>query len=274
MSGIRIRNISLFVAIITCLSFTAHAQKSAISIGPATLYFTVDKGQTATQTAYITNKLSKPYSFSIEVIDWTLDSNGDDRFYEPKTVQNSCAQWITLDKTFVEIPANSKEGINVTLHVPDSADAVKEIKWTMLHIGTKGEKKAPKKTGELELELTKSLAVGVRVYQVPPANVSLTKKIKMRSFTMLQDSATYRIDGENTGDMMLRCQYSIELSSETGEKITVGPKQALMLPGQKRYIDLQMPKTLPKGKYTATALIEPGDDDVPLEASEMTIEVK
>jgi len=254
----------------------AQVQKSAISIGPATLYFTTDKGQTSTQTVYITNKLNRPFSFSIELIDWTLDSAGEDLFYEAGTLHNSCAKWITLDKTFVEIPANSKEAINVKLHLPDSADAVKEIKWTMLHIVTSGEKKAPKKSGSVELALTKSLAVGVRIYQVPPASVSLVKEVKMRSFKALSDSNnTYRIESENMGAMLLRCHYSIELSSEsTGEKITVGPKEALLLPGQKRFVDLVMPKSLAKGKYTAVALIDPNDDDVPLEAAQTEIEIK
>lgn len=253
----------------------AQAQKNAISIGPATLYYTLDKGQTATQTVYITNKLSRPYSFSLELVDWGLDSNGEDVFYDAATRPHSCAQWITLDKTFIEIPANSKAPVNVKLHLPDSADAVKEIKWTMLHIVTTGEKKAPKKSGSLELALTKSLAVGVRIYQVPPANVTLTKEVKMRSFEALADSSTYRIESENVGAMLLRCQYSIELSSEaTGEKITIGPKEALLLPGQKRIVDLEMPKTLAKGKYIAVALIDPNDDEVPLEASQKEIEIR
>jgi len=256
-------------------NLVAQAKKNAISIGPATLYYTLDKGRTATQTIYITNKLNRPYSFSLELIDWGLDSAGEDVFYDAGTRPHSCAKWISLDKTFVEIPANSKEPVNVKLQVPDSADAIKEIKWTMLHIVTTGEKKAPKKSGSVELALTKSLAVGVRIYQVPPANVALTKEVKMRSFEMLSDSATYRIESENVGGMLLRCLYSIELSSEaTGEKTTIGPKEALLLPGQKRYIDLQMPKTLSKGKYMAVALIDPNDDEVPLEASQKEIEIR
>jgi len=273
----QIKSILTFIAgFILTISTNAQVQKSAISIGPATLYFTTDKGQTSTQTVYITNKLNRPYSFSIELIDWTLDSTGEDLFYDAGTMHNSCAKWITLDKTFVEIPANSKEAINVKLHLPDSADAIKEIKWTMLHIVTSGEKKAPKKSGSVELALTKSLAVGVRIYQVPPANVSLAKEVKMRSFRALSDSNnTYRIESENLGAMLLRCHYSIELSSEsTGEKITVGPKEALLLPGQKRFVDLAMPKSLAKGKYTAVALIDPNDDDVPLEAAQTEIEIK
>jgi len=276
-SKMQIKSILTFIAsFILTISTNAQVQKSAISIGPATLYFTTDKGQTSTQTVYITNKLNRPYSFSIELIDWTLDSTGEDLFYDAGTMHNSCAKWITLDKTFVEIPANSKEAINVKLHLPDSADAIKEIKWTMLHIVTSGEKKAPKKSGSVELALTKSLAVGVRIYQVPPANVSLAKEVKMRSFRALSDSNnTYRIESENLGAMLLRCHYSIELSSEsTGEKITVGPKEALLLPGQKRFVDLAMPKSLAKGKYTAVALIDPNDDDVPLEAAQTEIEIK
>ncbi len=264
----------LLIAISLMLILPGYAQrkKSAISIGPATLNFNLAPGQTSTQTVYIHNKLNKPYSFTLELGDWSLDTAGNDVFYEAGTYPNSCAQWITIDKKALEVPANSKEGINVTLTVPDSAN-VMETKWTMLNIMTTSERKAPKAAGALEIAVAKSLAVGVRIYQ-NPNSPEIVKEIRMLDFIELPDSNIYRIESRNTGAALLRCHYSIELSGETGERITVGPVEALVLPGQDRNVDIKLPDTLPKGRYTAIALIEAGDDTIPLEAAQKEIEIK
>jgi len=264
----------LFILGITFLNVNAQKQKSAISIGPATLNFHLEQGQSSTQTVYIYNKLSKPYSFTLDISDWGLDSAGKDVFMDVGNHPNSCARWITLDRKSIEVPGNSREGVDVTLTIPDSAYAVKEARWAMLNINLTSERKAPRQIGAVDLAVSKSLAVGVRIYQVPNSP-QLTKEMKMTDFRALKDSNHYRIESKNTGSTMLRCHYSIELSSqETGEKITVGPEEALVLPGQNRFVDLKLPDSLAKGKYTAIALIETGDDEVPLEAAQTEIEIK
>jgi hypothetical protein len=47
-----------------------------------------------------------------------------------------------------------------------------------------------------------------------------------------------------------------------------------ILPDQVRNIDFIIPDTVPKGKYTAVAMIDANDDEVPLEAAQLEIELK
>lgn len=269
------KNILWLILICVCtVSVYGQKKKSAISIGPATLNFNLEPGQTGTQTVYIYNKLDKPYSFTIDLSDWGLDTSGNDVYYSVGTIPRSCAQWVKIDKKTVEVMGNSREAINVTMTVPDSATSDNGTRWTMMNIATNVEKKAPKGAGGIEVTVNKNLAVGVRIYQTPKMTTA-TKEIKMLAFNPLDDSTTYRIESRNTGEVMLRCHYSIELSSqETGDKTIVGPVESLVLPGEERYVDLKIPASLKKGKYTAVALIEPGDDNVPLEAAEREIDIK
>ena len=70
-------------------------------------------------------------------------------------------------------------------------------------------------------------------------------------------------------------KFSIELSSaETGAKTALGPKLIPLFPQQDRYVDFTLPADLAKGKYTALAVIDAEDDDVPVEASQKEIIVK
>jgi hypothetical protein len=63
-------------------------------------------------------------------------------------------------------------------------------------------------------------------------------------------------------------------SSETGERVSLDPQVVPMFPKQERYVDFTLPSTLPKGKYTAIALVDANDDEVPVEAAEKEIIVK
>ncbi len=269
------KKIIVFICINLLLLSTVFAQrqKSAISIGPATLSFSLSPGESSTQTVYVHNKLNRPYHFTLEMVDWDLDTNGSD-IYMQGGHPNSCAGWIKLDRKTFEVPANSKEGIQVTLTVPDSPGVANNARWTMLRIITTSERKAPRSTTDVNYRVDKSLAVGIRIYQSSNSGIT-SKEIRMLDFRPVQDSSVYRIESQNTGAAILRCNYSIELSShETGEKITIGPLEFLVLPGQKRFVDLALPATIPKGKYSAVALIEPGDDDIPLEAAQKEIVIK
>ena len=45
------------------------------------------------------------------------------------------------------------------------------------------------------------------------------------------------------------------------------------MPGQKRRVDLKIPGDMPKGKYQVVAMVDAGDDDVPLAAAQKEIEI-
>ena len=125
----------------------------------------------------------------------------------------------------------------------------------------------------LTTAVTMTMAVGIHVYQTPP-NIQ-NKAIKMLDFTELAGQHKYRIIGHNEAGVQLNGKFSIELANaETGERTVLGPLAAPLFPDQIRYMDFEVPANLPKGKYTAVALIDAGDDEIPVEAVQAEVTIK
>lgn len=249
------------------------AYERGISVLPATLSFQAGQGMTDKKTVTVTNNTADTFQININTMDWERDSLGVHVYLPGGTSKHSCFSWVSYDKNFLVLPPGSSEVVTVTMTVPDSAEAVSEMKWSMMVVGTGEEKMAPQKVGKLNVSINKKTGFGIHIYQTPPSLHN--KEIKMLAFSKAPKGDSYRITCQNTGGLQVRGTFTIELGSmETGEKITLGPQDIPMFPGQRRLVDFQLPKDLPKGKYSAVALIDVGDDDVPLEAAELEVEVK
>lgn len=250
--------------------------RKAISIGPLTVNFKLDAGQSGKQVINFINNTNRRVAFNIEPGDWDRDSLGVDSYFGPNELPYSCSRWVSLDKTYLEVMPKSKESVTLTMVLPDSADAANESKWSLLFIRSIAEKKAPQKLdGNITLQPKREVAIVARIFQTPPS-ANLKKEMKMLSFAKLEGRKnTYRISSQNTGSVMLMCNYTLDITSvETGEKTSYAPDKVIVLPGRSRYMEFELPDTLKKGKYTAIAMINSEDEDVPIEASQSTIDIE
>jgi len=253
-------------------------KKKGVAILPATLYFTADRGQTQTLNINFDNTLDSPVQFKVTLTDFDRDENANVVYMEAGKHQRSCAKWLKLSNNYIEIPANTLGSLPVTIQVPDSESATTEMKWAMIFLEGMKEKVANQKSGNIEAAVEKSYRVGVQVYQTPPT--VLNKDLKMTAFTPGAERGQYRITCKNQGSVLLRCTAYIELlSKETGEKTTIYPNKEgrdpfKILPDQVRNVDFVVPDNVPKGKYTAVAMVDANDDDVSLEAAQLEIELK
>jgi len=254
----------------------SYAQSGGLSVNPATIDFTLGAGQTAIAKLQISNTLQERKSLKIYFEDFYRDSLGRHIYQKPGTFSHSCANWITLDKPFVDLQPNETVTLNIRMAVPDSAGAASEMKWTMLFLETVNEMVAPVASDvKRATAITDQMRMGVHVYQTPPL---MSKEIKMLAFKSVPNEKGHYIIGcQNTGGTQMRVSAYLELSplegGENAKKIKVGPKRFPIFPEQKRYVDLILPNDVPKGKYTIIGALDAGSD-VPLAASQAVIEVK
>jgi len=267
-----------FFILVAALAFTSNsfAQKTGkgITFTPMLHAFKLDKGNKAVSTLNIINNINRDYALEVQIIDWERNEQGSVRFLPGNTSTTSCANWVTVDKNLIELKANSQATVNITMNVPDTA-STDEMKWCMLLVTTLTEKTAPKKYGQIQSQLTQRFGAQVIVSNSPPSVTH--KEVNMLGFeTIEKDSATKAlVKCKNGGKLMLRCTARIELlSNTTGEKTNIESEEFTMFPEEERHIYMNIPATLPKGTYTAVAFVDANDDDVPLEASQATIEIK
>jgi len=266
---------TLFVFLLPFISFGQSTsidanEKKTISVAPAKLDFNLGRGQTSRQTVKISNTTQSPYQFSVELKDWERDSFGKHNYFENHDFKQTCANWISLDKAFIDLKPGESENVIITMKIPDSAEAVSEMKWTMLVFATVAEKKISR-TDKVNTEIIRRAGIGVHIYQTPP-NIT-TKEVKMLDFARVSDTM-FRISCKNTGGLQVTPTFSVELSSLENEVSKVlGPIEYPLFPGQNRVVHIRIPTSLGKGKYLAVALIDVGDDDVPLQAAQAEIEI-
>lgn len=254
---------------------TTKKNSVGISVKPVRIDFHLSKGETSYQPIYITNNFGKTMQFKARIVDWMRDSTGGHTYLTPGTTPRSCAQWLTFSKDLVEIEPGKTGEILVRLKLPDSANVADEMKWCLVFIESVAENKIYKPSDSARAHLRAIMRVGIHILQTPPT-VMDKKDLQMISFVNVPGAKNhYRILCQNTGKTQLECKSYIELSSlTTGEKITIPAIEFPLFPDQKRYTDFVLPETLAKGKYTALGIVDAGEDDVPLQASEATIEIK
>lgn len=242
-------------------------------IKPAKIEFKLDKGQDSTQTLLLSNNLNQKMQFRIYLGDWLRDSIGGHQYMAPGTRDFSCSNWIKLDQEFIELGAGESKTIMVRMSVPNAADSVNQMKWSMIFVENLEETTAPNANKGLQAGVKQIMRMGIHVYETPP-NVT-AKDMRMLGFENVAGSAnTYRITCRNTGEVQIECKSYLELMNlTTGIKTKIDSPEFPMFPRQTRFINFDLPDSLPKGKYQVIAAVDAGED-VPLEAAQKTIEIK
>lgn len=249
---------------------SASAQN--LGVHPTTIEFKLSGGQTESQAIHLSNSSPKKVQFRLYLNDWLRDTVGGHFYAPPSTLPNSATRWVTLDKNFVELDPGKSTDVTVRLSVPDSATATAQMTWSMLFIETVEEQTALQDKGA-QAAVKNLLRIGVHIYQTPP---SLTEKsVKVIDLKPVpKTNNVYQVLCANTGKVMVECRSYLELAAlSDGKKTKLDPVEFPMFPGQRRYVAFELPKGLPKGKYSALAVLDAGED-VSLEAIETEIEVK
>lgn len=253
-------------------------KKKTISISPATLYFTAGRGESQTFKITVENGLDSAYSFQVSAADFTRNENAEITYFKPGSTPYSCVPWVTVSNNLIEVEPHSSSSIDVTINIPDSAEAVAKSTWGMILLETIRQKVFSEQHGDINANIERAYRVGVQLYETPPTVID--KELRMKDFIPMQTRGNYRVVCKNEGGVLLRCNAYIELvSKQTGEKVKVYPKNEgkfpfKVLPGQLRNVDFEVPTNLAKGKYTAVAIVDANDDEVPLEAAQLEIELK
>jgi hypothetical protein len=262
---------ALISGLLTCPSMT-NAQR--VNINPTLLSFNAAAGESSSQTITIVNISNEKQVFQLTLGDWLRDSLGNHQYLKAGTLSRSCANWIKLDNSFIEIEPRASKEIRVTLSAPTDTLMLKEMKWAMLFVqNVKEQENSKKKKGKVNAIINEIFRFGIHLYQTPPGIHNFeAKAIDLRPDESIKGSYNFFV--RNTGNVMLQCQARLELTNmETGEEIKLERIEFPIFPDANRTIPLAIPGNLKKGRYSVLAMLE-YHDDMPLEAIEMTIEIK
>lgn len=252
-------------------SLSVSAQK--IGIQPSILEFHGVPGVTESQVIRITNLSDSKVSFQAYLADWLRDSTGAHHYYKPDTLNRSCASWIATDKNFIEVEPGKSENLLVRLQAPSDTRLFNKMRWAMLFLQSAEEQdSSDRKNKQFNTKIKELLRVGFHIYQTPPSVTQMSAKaVTLKPVEGNPHAYDFHI--VNTGETMLQCKAHLALTHiETGKEYRLDKIEFPVFPEAKRIVRLAIPATVPKGKYSALAILDIGED-ASLEAVERTIEV-
>lgn len=246
-----------------------------ININPSLIDFHISNvGSSESQAVVITNNSSTKQSFELSLGDWNRKNDGSHEYFKPNTMPYSCADWIKLDKTFIEIEPGKAGEVLISMQAPTNPEELEVMKWAMLFVQSANLKK-PVTNGpnEAKASIQEIIRVGVHIYQTP-ASLTEASASAIGLTQNAKQPKVYDFEVKNTGKVMISGNFHLEITNLATSAETILPVKTFpIFPGGTRIIPFELPADLKPGKYSILGVLDYGEN-YSLEAVEKNIEIK
>ena len=228
----------------------------SISVSPIRVEHLVKQGEKGTDMISVTNDGTAPTRLKVSIEDWTLTKDGNPMFMKVENNPCSCAEWIRINPVDFRIAPGQTREVRYTISVPQGIDDGgyrAAIIFETVPDVTPGEK-----TRRVFL---KGRIVTI-LYEVvgKPIPQGHANSLKME---LKKEGIDLILALQNTGKVHYRTKGTITVKDEKGEKaFETEIPDVPVLPESEREIRINYEKPIPKGKYTATAVVDIGQKEL------------
>jgi hypothetical protein len=255
------------------LFFASIAFAQDFEVSPVLMSYTADPGEIQKKEINLINHSGKPQKYSLRIADYTLDKDGNKKPAPAGSTKRSCADWMTLNPSLIELNPNQSVTIEALMTVPKDGYSAK---WCMIYVEVAKEQSA--------FEADKSMATGVvlmpriviLVKQSPKSNNNYKATITgLKEVTKPGEAErSFEVQVNNMGDNVIDANVSLALADiQTAKEQKFNPVKATVYPDGSRTMKLQLPANLTPGKYALAAILDYGHRQ-PLGGTQMMLEVK
>lgn len=255
------------------LLFASVIYAQDFEVSPVLMSFNANPGEIQKKQINLLNHSSKPQKYNLKISDYITDKDGNKKIVPLGTSKHSCADWMTLNPSFIELKPNQSASLEVLMTVPKDGFSAK---WCMIHVEVSKEQSA--------FDADKSMAAGVLitprivilVKQSPPSNNNYKATItNLKEVTKPGDSVrSFEATVNNVGENIIDAKVSLALANmETAKEQKFAPVKVTVYPEGSRLISLKLPTNLSKGKYALAAILDYGHRQ-PLGGTQILLEIK
>lgn len=242
-------------------------------VSPVIINFNANPGEIQQAKVTIRNHANIKQVFTFNLGDFELDTTSRKVRMAPGTSARSCADWLTISPSFVELKPNEEREITVIVTVPKEKSG---SKWSMIYVQASNEQN--------ENPIDKQLATGIKIVPRIVIQVNQSSKIntnykaKIYSLTEIESETdslhTYTAIVENTGDKIIEANVQLALANlTTAVEQKFKAKMERVYPGEKKTFTLILPQgNYSTGKYALAAILDYGHN-TNLEGSQILIEL-
>lgn len=231
--------------------------QTGISVSPPRTFFQMNPGESEIKKLLITNPSPvHDLDLSISIHDWHYDAEGSNVVREAGSLNNSCANWISiLPSSIFHLKPNESTEIDLLMKVPEDLDADPQVHTVMLYITQLNPTDALDSQGA---NIQVAVRTGVKIYHRDRSPREY--RIEPLDFYLDKTNNQIVLIFENQSNVWTDGTISSELLSQTdGSQIDLPEIVFYTLPGDKRKITIPLEEDLPSGTYIISSVFEYAD---------------
>ena len=206
----------LFATFLVILAQFTTAQDFEVS--PVLMNFNAEPGEIQKKQLTLINHSAQPQKYNLKISDFILDADGNRKIVPLGSSKRSCADWITINPSFIELNPNQTAQLDIMMTVPKDGFS---SRWCMIHVEVAKEQTA--------FEADKTLATGVllvprivvMVKQSPRSNNNYKATINnLKEITKRTDKQqVFEVAVANIGDNVIDANVYLTLANlQTGKR--------------------------------------------------------
>ncbi len=237
-----------------------------LSVSPPRVYYTLGAGESATQQILV-NNTSKQHTLDLSITfgDWKYDENGNNIMLPPDTLLNSCASWLSLPEgTYITLEPGESRNITLVMTVPAGIEAKENVQTSMLYVTQMNPVDGVDARGTA---IRINVRQGIKIYRKGLQQEQ--KQLEIENMSLDRENNIIGLLFHNKGNTWVNGILKTTLFNRTtGKEVSLGESEFYTMPGDQRKIDIPIKEPLVKGDYTATVILDYGDETA-LEAAEL-----
>jgi len=255
------------------LVFTLPLNAQDFEVAPVVMQFKTNSGETETRVLTIKNHFSEAQKYSLVLVDYVLDENGEKNTVALGSTDRSLVDRVIISPSVIDLLPNESKEVTVTMTIPKSDE---KTRWGMIQVQVAKEKTMADADREMVTGVIVIPRIIVIVTQSPASNKNYAAKVTSLVEKELNDLGfkTFEITIENTGDKVISGQLYLALANlETATEEKFTSIETTVYPGSSKKVILSLNKTLSKGKYALAALYDYGHYKA-IEGTQILLEIK
>ncbi len=236
------------------LLLTVNVFSQNINVTPARINFNLEPGEFYETEVVVRNTAAKKQKISINLGDFEMDAEGESSFSDANTSKFSCAGWMSVSPSFLELNPNESKKVKVKIKVPTDGMTTR---WAMLFVEPADEQVGIASADKsLSLGASVNTRIGIPVFQSPRKSGALKADIRNLKEIPNDSLRLFTTEIVNEGDKIIDGElFTVFSNIETGAEIEMPTQKMSVFPKNTRNFKFALPSKLPKGKYVLTVVL-------------------
>lgn len=251
----------LFLFSLLFISATAiSTAQVGLSVSPPRVYYSIAEGESGVQKILI-NNISKehPMDLAITFGDWVYDEYGNNVMFPPDSLDNSCASWLSIPEgTYLTIQPGESHEIEVLMNVPRGISSENNVQTAMLYVTQMNPVDGVDAQGAA---IRINVRQGIKIYR--RGLLADRRELEITDMTFNRESKNIVVAFNNNGNIWTDGVIKTSLFNQTsGKETSLNELPFFTMPGNSRKVMIPTGDNLEKGNYTATVILDYGDETI------------